>query len=73
MSKNTAWGNKAYKETRVNGGSKEDARSASQSASESYSKHIQQQQFGNSSSYESDNTDYNNPINNGSWHTANDL
>lgn len=73
MSKNTAWGNNAYRETRANGGSKEEARSASKSASESYSKHVQEQQFGNKSSHESDVSDFNNSKNDGAWHTADDL
>lgn len=71
--KNTAWGNKAYKETRANGGSKEQARIASANASDKYTKHVQQQQFGKKSSFESNANNFNDSKNDGSWHTADDL
>lgn len=71
--KNTAWGNKAYKETRANGGSKEAARIASSNASEKYTKHVQQQQFGKNRSFESDVSKFNDSKNDGCWHTSDDL
>jgi len=73
MSKNTAWGNKAYNETRRSGGSKEQAREASSKASEAFHKHIQANQFERRGSYVNDVSDFNNSINDGSWHTADDL
>lgn len=73
MSKNTAWGNKAYNEIRRSGGSKEQAREASDKASEAFRKHIQDNQFGRRGSYDNDVADFNNTINDGSWHTASDL
>mgnify|MGYP003634081418 CR=1 len=46
MGNNTAWGNKAYKEKRSNGGSKQEAKKASKEASESYWDREADRQFG---------------------------
>jgi hypothetical protein len=70
--KNTAWGNKAYKETRRNGGSKQQAKQAANNASERYYNQIRERQFSNSNDY-GDVSDFNNSKNNGSWHTSEDL
>ena len=73
MKKQTAWGNKAYKETIANGGSKEEAKIASSTASDKYIRHVQQQQFGNKNSFESNVSSFNDSRNDGRWHTADDL
>lgn len=73
MAKNTAWGNKAYNEIRRNGGSKEEAKEAASKATEAYYQHTIERQFGNIVSYNNDVSDFNNDINNGSWHTSEDL
>ena len=73
MGKIPAWGKKAYNETRKNGGSKEEAKVAQQLASEEYSRHLYQQRFGRSNSFKSDVSNFNNSINDGRWHTADDL
>lgn len=75
MGKNTAWGNSAYRETRSNGGSKEEARSASSAASESYYSATRERQFGNTRSSEHDHSDFNSSVNgNGThWHDSSDL
>jgi hypothetical protein len=74
MSKNTAWGNKAYKESRAEGGSKAEARAASESASAAYTEHVQNQQFGRASSNFNENLhSANHSKNDGAWHTAEDL
>ncbi len=70
MGKNTAWGNKAYSEVRSNGGSKEQAREASNQASESYRQHVQENQFGGCGSHDNDMSDVNNSANDGAWHTS---
>lgn len=44
--RNTAWGNRAYKEVRRNGGSKEEAKKAANEASERYWKRERDRQFG---------------------------
>lgn len=73
MSRNTAWGNKAYREVRRNGGSKEEAKEASRKASEEYYKQLREKQFGNCGDYNDNVWDWDHPINDGSWHTAEDL
>ena len=71
--KNTSWGNKAYKATRANGGSKQEAKIASANASDKYIKHVQQQQFGKNRSFESNINNFNDSKNDGCWHTSDDL
>jgi len=75
MARNTAWGNKAYSETRSNGGSKSEAKQASAEASERYSQHTQERQFGRCGSDNSDASDFDSHTNgNGTnWHVADDL
>jgi len=63
MGNNTAWGQNAYRESRRNGGSKEDAKEAQSIASEKYYAHVKNQQYSRvSSDYEDDDSDdrYNN-------------
>lgn len=73
MGRNTAWGNNAYKETRSNGGSKQEAKQASSEATERYHQQTRDRQFGNCGSQDNDVSDFNNTINDGSWHTSDDL
>lgn len=49
MGNNTAWGNRAYKETRKNGGSKQEAKEAAKKASELYWRKTADRQFGKGS------------------------
>lgn len=74
MGKNTSWGNKAYRETRANGGSKEESKQASQRANQLYHEKIIERQFGKlDPNHDNDLSDFNNSINDGSWHTSDDL
>ncbi len=73
MSKNTTWGNNAYKEVRKSGGSKEQARESQSQANEKYHEQTRERQFGKCSSYDNDVSDFNNSANDGSWHTSDDL
>lgn len=73
MSKNTAWGKKAYRQVRTNGGSKEEAKQASLKATNNYYQHVRERQFGKCGFYNEDVSDFNNSKNNGAWHTSNDL
>jgi hypothetical protein len=75
MGKNTAWGNNAYKETRHNGGSKEEAKKASIEASERYYQKTRDRQFGKCGDYNSNESDFDSDVNgNGTnWHLADDL
>jgi hypothetical protein len=75
MSKNTAWGNKAYKKARHNGGSKEEAKQASAQATERYHQQTRERQFGFCKDYNFDGHDFDSSINgNGAgWHLSEDL
>lgn len=73
MSRNTAAGNNAYRETRRSGGSKEESKQASTNASEKYHQQTRDRQFGNGSSKDNDVSDFNNSINDGAWHTSENL
>jgi hypothetical protein len=73
MGRNTAWGNKAYKEVRRNGGSKDEAREASNRATELYHQQTRERQFGKCGSHDNDVSDFNNSLNDGYWHTSDDL
>lgn len=71
--KNTAWGNRAYKEARKNCLSKEEAKQKKIEATEKYYEKVKEQQFKNNNYDLEDLTDFNNSKNSGSWHTAEDL
>lgn len=75
MGKNTAWGQKAYKETMKSTGSKSESKAAQQSANESYSSHIGEQQARGSGSKSFDESvhDFNHSKNDGAMHTSEDL
>lgn len=74
MKVGTSWANKAYNETRKNGGTKEEARIASKEAREEYIQHVINQQARHSG----DDCDCNiydedHEVNDGGWHTGSDL
>lgn len=73
MGKNTAWGQKAYKETMKSTGSKSEAKQAQSEATEKYHQQTRERQFGNCSSNDNDVSDFDNSANNGAWHTSDDL
>lgn len=74
MKVGTSWANKAYSETRKNGGTKEEARIASKDAREKYIQHVINQQAKYSGGdYDCNIGDQNHEINNGRWHTSSDL
>jgi len=73
MGKSSAAGNRAYKETRSNGGSKEQCKQASKEADERYYQKVRENQFGRIKGRDNNVSDFNNPINDGSWHTSDDL
>jgi hypothetical protein len=73
MGNNSAWGRMAYKEAKKNGGSIEDAKNAQRQADESYWSQTKERQFGKSPDYDNDVSDFGNSINDGAWHTAEDL
>jgi len=75
MGKNTTCGNKVYNEVRSNGGSKEDARVASQTATDNYHAKVQSDQMRSAGNYSDDKHDFDSSFNgNGTnWHTSDDL
>lgn len=75
MGRNTAWGNNAYKETKQNGGSKEECKNAASIASDRYWEQTRQRQFGNCGNSSNDNSDFDSDANgNGTrWHDSDDL
>lgn len=73
MKVGTSWANKAYSETRKNGGTKEEARVASKEAREGYIQHVRNQQARYSDDYDSNVYDENHEVNDGGWHTGSDL
>lgn len=75
MGRNTAWGNKAYKEVRSSGGSKDEARQASQEATEKYYAKVRSDQSRIAGHYEDDKHDFDSSFNGEgtNWHTAEDL
>lgn len=73
MKVGTSWANKAYSETRKNGGTKEEARIASKEAREEYIQHVRNQQARYSDDYDSNVYDENHEVNDGGWHTGSDL
>ena len=72
--KNTAHGHEAYKQVRANGGSKLEARKVMEVTSQKHTEQRIERQFGHSKSrYNDDVSDFDHPINDGGWHTADDL
>lgn len=71
MGKNSAAGQRAYRETRSNGGSKEQAKEACNNANQNYYQREQQRHSSNNVTHKPH--EWDDDINDGCWHTADDL
>lgn len=73
MSKNTAWGTKAYKEAIAAGLSKAKAKEAQVEANRRWWQKVGEWQLGRSGEVDLELYDFNHQKNSGSWHGAEDL